>query len=69
MKRPSILSEDSGQAMTEYVIVSAALVFGTVLSFNSLAFSGSEIFDITTLYQYIHLMLRGMMTNVAIPIP
>ena len=61
----SILSEDSGQAMTEYVLVSAALVFGMI------AFLNTEILkDLPGgVYKSVYLMLKGMILNVALPLP
>lgn len=65
MNMRSILPEDSGQAMTEYVLVSAALVFGMI------AFLNTEILkDLPGgVYKSVYLMLKGMILNVALPLP
>lgn len=65
MNMRSIFQEDSGQAMTEYVLLSAAVVFGMI------AFLNTEITDVLPggVYKSVYLMLRGMILNVAIPIP
>ena len=65
MNLRSILPEDSGQAMTEYVLVSAAVVFGMI------AFLNTEVFSILPggVYKSIYLLLKGMILNVALPIP
>lgn len=65
MNLRSLLSEDSGQAMTEYVLVSSAVVFGMI------AFLNTEVVSILPggVCKSIYLMLKGMILNAAIPIP
>ncbi len=65
MNLRSLLSEDSGQAMTEYVLVSSAVVFGMIVFLNT------EVLSILPggVYKSIYLMLKGMILNAAIPIP
>lgn len=65
MNMRSLLPDDSGQAMTEYVLISTAVVFGMIVFLNT------EVLEILPggVYKSIYLLLRGMMMNVALPIP
>ena len=65
MNLRSLLPEESGQAMTEYVLVSSAVIFGMIV------FLKTEIVSILPggVYKSIYLMLKGMILNAAIPIP
>ena len=60
----------SGQAMTEYVIVSYLVVLGGIAGLSVLGHTdGSDIVIKGGIYTDIYLILRGMIINASLPIP
>jgi hypothetical protein len=61
----NFFNDHSGQAMTEYVIISVFMVLSIVFFLNT------EVLDILPMgvYRSIYLFLRGMIINAILPIP
>jgi hypothetical protein len=61
----SIISDESGQAMTEYVIITMGVCIPMMVFLNSDVLS---IFP-GGIYKGIYLFLRGLIINACLPIP
>ena len=61
----TLCGDVSGQAITEYVLTSSAIVLGMIVFLNS------DVLDTFPggIYRGIFLLLKGLMRNVALPIP
>ena len=61
----NLAADVSGQALTEYVIVSSGVVLGMI------AFLHTDVLETFPggIYKGVYLLLKGLMRNVALPIP